>query len=614
MRQRTALILTFVAGVVGCIPDHNPDRRVAAHIAPTPSVLADGAVTAEQPHLGVTIRQSDPPPPLSGGTIAVTNDGETVVAADPDRDRVYVIDIRAPAKVRTIALAKHDEPGRVAIDDSNRAHVVLRGAGSVLTIDLTTGSIVARREVCPAPRGIAVEHSRDAGDVVHVACAGGDLVTLPPEGGPELRRRFVARDLRDVAVMPGWLALTTFRDGQVLQITSGSDTVGHRSLPRSPVFGIPRVAWRMIAAPRWVADGHGHGLLVAAQRAPDPDDDGPPPPKPALYYEAADCQPSGPAPVVHDGSESIIVPNAVLPVDIAANEDTLVVVAAANAHTPGQPQLVIMTRQYDQAASPPNHHFWCAATSNTSGPALAGLQITSVAFANRTTIVALSREPAVLVVLHAGSQAELSRIALADESREDTGHAIFHSNSGAGAACASCHPDGHDDGHAWLSQELGPRRTPSLLGTVANTAPYHWNGEAKDMAALMKLTFESAMHGPPLAPDQIDAIDGWLRALPPPTALPPRDAAAAQRGRAFFETPVTCARCHSGAMKTNNTSRNVGTGGEFQVPSLVGVGWRAPYLHDGSAATLGDVLARGHAGFVLDAARISDLTMYLETL
>ena len=33
------------------------------------------------------------PPPISGGTLAIANDGRTAVASDPDRDRIYVVDI-----------------------------------------------------------------------------------------------------------------------------------------------------------------------------------------------------------------------------------------------------------------------------------------------------------------------------------------------------------------------------------------------------------------------------------------------------------------------------------------------------------------------------------------
>jgi len=52
-------------------------------------------------------------------------DGKTIVAADPDRDLVYVVDYHDASTLRTIALYHHDEPGRVVIDTSNRAHVAL---------------------------------------------------------------------------------------------------------------------------------------------------------------------------------------------------------------------------------------------------------------------------------------------------------------------------------------------------------------------------------------------------------------------------------------------------------------------------------------------------------
>ena len=239
---------------------------------------------------------------------------------------------------------------------------------------------------------------------------------------------------------------------------------------------------------------------------------------------------------------------------------------------------------------------------------------TSVAFVDRGALfVALSREPAALLVIDPSTGRQLPVITLATESREDTGHAIFHSDSGAGVACASCHPEGRDDGHAWRSQELGARRTPSLLGTLSNTAPYHWNGEAKDLASLVRLTFESRMRGPSLPDERIDAMDGWLRALKEMPAAKPSDPASARRGKALFEGSAHCAGCHSGAMRTNNATINVSTGGSFQVPSLVGVAWRAPLLHDGSAPSVRAVLQRSHGGGPLQDQQIVDLDTYVGT-
>ncbi|HVY46977.1 MAG TPA: hypothetical protein VHB21_13915, partial [Minicystis sp.] len=50
---------------------------------------------APHPTFGATVTASDAPPPISGGTLIVLADGNTAVAADPDRDVVYVVDVGA---------------------------------------------------------------------------------------------------------------------------------------------------------------------------------------------------------------------------------------------------------------------------------------------------------------------------------------------------------------------------------------------------------------------------------------------------------------------------------------------------------------------------------------
>ena len=95
---------------------------------------------------------------------------------------------------------------------------------------------------------------------------------------------------------------------------------------------------------------------------------------------------------------------------------------------------------------------------------------------------------------------------------------------------------------------------------------------------------------------------------------------AAAAGRAIFQrADVGCSVCHSGAKFTNNTTVDVGTGGAFQVPPLVGVGWRTPLMHDGCAATIADRFgscATSQHGNIasLSPTDITNLTAYLQTL
>jgi cytochrome c peroxidase len=72
---------------------------------------------------------------------------------------------------------------------------------------------------------------------------------------------------------------------------------------------------------------------------------------------------------------------------------------------------------------------------------------------------------------------------------------------------------------------------------------------------------------------------------------------------------------------TDSKVYDVGTGGAFKVPSLLSVGNRAPYLHDGCATTLHDRFTGCGASSDqhgvtshLEAAEIDALVAYLETL
>src|SRR6185295_18733396 len=116
-------------------------------------------------------------------------------------------------------------------------------------------------------------------------------------------------------------------------------------------------------------------------------------------------------------------------------------------------------------------------------------------------------------------------------------------------------------------------------------------------------------------------LSGWLDTVPP---LPmgvrtDDDLAAAARGRALFEGDAGCALCHDGSRRTTGRSADVGTGGIFQIPSLLGVRHRAPFLHDGRAATLAERFAGDHPDSHGNVTRrtpeeLDDLVLYLETL
>ncbi|XXY44609.1 cytochrome-c peroxidase [Sorangium sp. So ce269] len=553
-----------------------------------------------------------PPPAISGGTLIIASDGRTAVAADPDRDRVWIVDLDggAPAEVR---LEHGDEPGRLVEDASGRVHVALRRAGAVVTLDIESLSVLERREVCRAPRGVAYDAARDA---IHVACAGGELVTLPAAGGPAVRKLRPAPDLRDVVVDGDRLLVSRFKSAETLVVGPDGAVLSRRALPEFHSNGVslstyrPSVAWRMVPLP-------GGGAAVVHQRAMSSQVTL----SPGGYYQAADCDGNivhtaisrlEPADAEDPGADSGPVPagalrNLSLPVDMAIAPDgvRLAVVAA------GSDTVVSTTLDGVEGGATLDSCDVEATPQAVSG------QPVAVAFDGRGDIVVQLREPAALEVLGRRT------IALPGASVRDTGHEMFHRppNGVSAVACASCHPEGHEDGHTWNFDPVGLRRTQTLGGGILQTAPLHWSGDLPDLDGLMGEVFVSRMGGPKPGARRLDLMARYIDSLPAFPASPPEDEAAVARGAALFhDKKVACADCHGGPMLTNNRNENVGTGELLQVPSLIGIAGRAPFMHDGCAATLLDRFDPACGGndhgdvSGLGPAQLDDLVAYLESL
>src|SRR5207248_7114288 len=70
------------------------------------------------------------------------------------------------------------------------------------------------------------------GDLVHVACAGGELVTLPAGGGAATRVVMLERDLHDVVVWNGQIVVSKLRSAELLAL-DGSGAIAQRATPPS---------------------------------------------------------------------------------------------------------------------------------------------------------------------------------------------------------------------------------------------------------------------------------------------------------------------------------------------------------------------------------------------
>ncbi|MCW5661489.1 MAG: c-type cytochrome [Burkholderiaceae bacterium] len=133
---------------------------------------------------------------------------------------------------------------------------------------------------------------------------------------------------------------------------------------------------------------------------------------------------------------------------------------------------------------------------------------------------------------------------------------------------------------------------------------------------------------------KLPALQAYQLSLPAPTAPAGSfDVAAAERGKAVFEGAGGCAACHSGPKLTDANIRLHPPSDsvvEPETPSYIarsatkmvrtsplkGVWQHAPYFHDGSAATLADVVNvyNTKRSLNLSAQQRNDLTEYLKSL
>jgi mono/diheme cytochrome c family protein/sugar lactone lactonase YvrE len=191
-------------------------------------------------------------------------------------------------------------------------------------------------------------------------------------------------------------------------------------------------------------------------------------------------------------------------------------------------------------------------------------------------------------------------------------------NTDHALACASCHLEGTTDGLSWKIGEQA-LQTPLLAGRLAGTHPFKWSGSDKVLSKSLATTI-TRLGGAGLSDARSKALVAFLESLPRPRT-PSRDAAAVARGSALFAGAAGCATCHGGPMYTDRDRHQFeSTLVDADTPSLIGVGSSAPYYHDGSAATLDDLLRGGGAvhGMAelaeLTAAQRADLRTFLESL
>lgn len=193
-------------------------------------------------------------------------------------------------------------------------------------------------------------------------------------------------------------------------------------------------------------------------------------------------------------------------------------------------------------------------------------------------------------------------------------------------SCATCHPHGRADGLNWDLMNDGafnPKNTKSLVW-AARTPPMMIRGIRADLPSAVAAGFQHIYFTEP-TPELVEPVVTYLKQLGPQPHPAARDGFDAGR-RLFSDARVGCARCHEPPLLTDLKSHDVGTGtpadrtGTFDTPTLRELWRTAPYLHDGRARTLAEVLTKsnphdrhGHTSH-LSAAQLEALVAYLRSI
>lgn len=213
------------------------------------------------------------------------------------------------------------------------------------------------------------------------------------------------------------------------------------------------------------------------------------------------------------------------------------------------------------------------------------------------------------------------------------GQVLFHDAlsfniSGGQIACATCHPDGREDGLVW---RLGGtrRQTPLLAGRLEGTAPFNWEGTTASLEDNIAQTI-SRLGGGGLTKKNRHALARFIvEGLRRPTLAPAHDPTLIARGEKVFNDPaVGCSGCHEptdhyvdhAKWDVESTTKDelaemdkvnppkvvmirqphsqkktakvlARKPQEYNTPSLKFVSLSAPYFHDGSSRSLDELIA-----------------------
>jgi len=549
--------------------------------------------------------------------------GGRVLTANPSAGSVSLVDVRAGRVVAEVRCGR--KPSAVAVaHDGRHAAVSNLWSGTVTLLDVRDDSLKVTAEVAVGslPRGLAFAAD---GATLYVAVAGADEVASLDTAGHKVTKRWPApREPHHLALSADgrWLAAASTRSGQVRvwdsrtgqlaweqAIGDGFNLRGLAFAPDGASLACAHAIHREFPVSKghieegWVIDSRLTRFAVAVGA------------RPGAWQIALDQR--GKAVGDPDG---LAFCGDSLAVSAAGTHELLLFDAAHIPWREGSPgdfldvHLEIGThkmRRVDLGGRP--------------------LALAPIDKGDEVAVVNSLLDAVQVVDVKAGKLTKTIRLGGPSEPEPARqGEALFYDarrSHNQWFSCNTCHSDGHTCGLKFdtLNDDSygNPKLTPSLRG-VTKTGPWTWHGWQKDLGAGVAKSFTDTMFGPTPSDREVKAVLAYLGTLEQPPNPHPKDEAAG-RGDKLFRGKAACARCHKGEEYTSEGTYDVGLeedGSPFakwNPPSLRGVWDRGPYLHDGRALSLEDLLEEHHTpqklgGEALTPAERKDLIAFLKSL
>ena len=557
-------------------------------------------------------------------SLARSPSGEIWVA-NADDATLHVIDANTGDPQHIVNLPRGSRPyGLVFAPDGSAAYVTLEGTGQLLQLDPHSRVELGKISVGPKPRGLAIsgDSSRilvtrfispaDHGEIADVAAGAFSLqriISLQADPGPdtEASGRGVPNYLNSVAIAP---------DGLRALVPSKKDNTGRGLFQDGIPLTFESTVRSMAAELDLTSNSEDLAKRVDFNDA-------------NLAIDAAYSQFGNQAYIVMQGSNRIEIRDAYrLESVLGVIEDTGLA-----------PRSIAFDSQFEKLF-----------VHNFLGRTLEIYDVSSVS--DSTNYVA----------------PKLATVALVSNEKLDpqvlAGKRIFYDSDDRRMSldgylsCASCHLDGMADERVWDFTDRGEglRNTISLLGREGTGhGNLHWTAnfdEIQDFendirnhfggtGFLADNLFEEGTRSEPLGDPKaglsadLDALSAYVSSLDEKRHSPYRNQDGsltndALLGKELFFDAAGCIDCHSGQRFTDAARHDVGTvrphsgqgsgaplsGIGIETPTLLGVWETAPYLHDGSAASLRDVLDNPRHGDTtqLSAAEKDQIVAFVQQL